>query len=66
MLPEFGRCSRNADPARISEPQNVDFFKNTPIETNADGVAHPMTTHLAGHLGQLSAWRRVQGKVYLF
>jgi len=55
MLPEFGRSSRKTDPAHLSEPQNVDFFQNTPIETNADVVAHPMTTHLAGHLGQLSA-----------
>jgi hypothetical protein len=55
-----------ADPARMNEPQTVDFFKNTPIETNGDVVAHLMTTHLAGHLGQLSAWRRVQGKAFLF
>ena len=59
-------AAAKADPARMSERQNVDFFKDTPIETNADVVAHLMTTHLAGHLGQLSAWRRVQGKPPLF
>jgi hypothetical protein len=55
-----------ADPARMDVPQTVDFFKGTPVETNGDIVAHLMTTHMALHLGQLSAWRRVQGKAFLF
>ena len=55
-----------ADPARMNQPHGIDFFKGSPVETNADFIAHLLTTHLAGHLGQLSAWRRVQGKPPLF
>ena len=55
-----------ADPARMSERHNIEIFKDTPVETIGDVMAHLMTTHLAGHLGQLSAWRRVQGRAPLF
>ncbi len=55
-----------ADPARMSERQNIEIFKDTPVETIGDVMAHLMTTHLAGHLGQISAWRRVQGRAPLF
>jgi hypothetical protein len=55
-----------ADPARMDERHSIEFFKDTPVETVGDVVAHLLTTHLAGHLGQLSAWRRVQGRPPLF
>ena len=57
---------KNPDPAKMDEPHNVDLFKDAPIDTVGDLVAHLMTTHLATHLGQLSAWRRLQGKPALF
>jgi uncharacterized damage-inducible protein DinB len=55
-----------ADPERMNAPQTVEFFKGTPVETIGDVVAHLLTTHLAMHLGQLSAWRRAQGRPALF
>jgi len=51
-----------ADPDRMSQPQTSDFFKGSPVETIGDVVAHLMTSHLAFHLGQISAWRRLQGR----
>ena len=30
--------------------------------TIADQIGYLLTTHEAGHLGQLSAWRRMTGK----
>ena len=55
-----------ADATRMNERQTVDIFQGTPIETVGDVVAHLLTTHLALHLGQLSAWRRTQGNAPLF
>jgi DinB superfamily len=55
-----------ADPERMNEPQTVEFFKGTPVETIGDVVAHLLATHLAMHLGQLSAWRRAQGRPVMF
>lgn len=57
---------QTADAAKMDEPHNVELFKDAPIDTVGDVVAHLMTTHLAGHLGQLSAWRRQQGKPAMF
>jgi hypothetical protein len=54
------------DPARMEQPQNSDFFKDSPVKTVGDVVAHLLTTHFAYHLGQISAWRRVEGKPFLF
>jgi len=59
-------AAAKADGARMNEPQTFELFKGTPIETIGDVVAHLMTTHVAGHLGQLSAWRRMHGKPPLF
>ncbi len=55
-----------ADPARMDQPQTSDFFKDSPVKTIGDVIAHLMTTHIAFHLGQISAWRRLEGKPYLF
>jgi hypothetical protein len=52
----------NADPEKMNQPQTSDFFKDSPVKTIGDVVAHLLTTHLAFHLGQISAWRRLQGK----
>ena len=57
---------KHADPAKMDELTTSDFFKDTPVKTIGDVVAHMMTSHLAFHTGQLSAWRRLQGKPYVF
>jgi len=59
-------AAKNADAAKMDEPHNFDLFKDAPVQTVGDMVAHLMTTHLASHLGQISAWRRQQGKPALF
>jgi hypothetical protein len=63
---QIATAAARVDPARMNEPHNVEFFKDTPVECIGDVVAHLMTTHLSIHLGQLSAWRRVQGRAPLF
>lgn len=69
-LAEGGRqiaaAATKADPARMNEKHNVELFNETPVATIGDLVAHLLTTHLALHVGQLSAWRRGQGKPPLF
>jgi hypothetical protein len=55
-----------AEPDRMEEPNKVDFFKDTPVTTVGDVVGHLLTTHLAVHIGQLSAWRRMLGRPHLF
>lgn len=55
-----------ADPERMNQPHNVDFFKGTPVQTVGDMVAHLLATHPFFHVGQLSAWRRSRGKPFLF
>jgi hypothetical protein len=55
-------AAAKADPERMNQPHNSDFFKETPVKTVGDTIAHLMTSHLAFHIGQISAWRRVQGK----
>jgi uncharacterized damage-inducible protein DinB len=58
--------AKDADPERMNQPQTSDFFKGTPVETIGDVLAHMMTSHLAFHTGQISAWRRLQGKPHIF
>jgi hypothetical protein len=59
-------AAAKADPARLNEPHTVDIFKDSPVQTVGDVVAHLLTTHLASHVGQLSTWRRMQGRPPLF
>ncbi len=51
---------------RLREPHGSELFKRTPVQTVGDLVAHLMTTHIAMHLGQLSFWRRLNGRPPLF
>ncbi len=52
----------NADPKRMAKPHPVKIaFLKSRIDTTGELLAHLMTTHPASHLGQLSAWRRLQG-----
>jgi hypothetical protein len=55
-----------ADPEKMEQPQNSDFFKDSPVKTIGDVVAHLLTTHFAFHLGQISAWRRLEGQPFVF
>jgi hypothetical protein len=50
-----------ADPAQMARPNPVESFRPR-FPTLGDMVAYLLTTHEAGHLGQLSAWRRTMGK----
>ncbi|HXY33631.1 MAG TPA: DinB family protein [Planctomycetaceae bacterium] len=58
-------AAAKADPEKMNQPQTSDFFKDSPVKTVGDVVAHLLTTHFAFHLGQISAWRRIEGKPYL-
>lgn len=56
-------AARRATPERLEQPHGVEIaFLKEPLPTVGDLLAHLMTTHEAAHLGQLSAWRRLQGK----
>jgi DinB superfamily len=55
----------NADPAKMNEPQTSEFFKDSPVKTVGDVMGHLLTTHFAFHVGQISAWRRLEGKSHL-
>lgn len=52
--------------AVLSEPHGVGLLAGTKIETKGQLLTHLLTTHLATHIGQLSAWRRSQGSPPLF
>ena len=46
--------------ATLSRPFPNNAFRDI-MPTVADGVVHLLTSHEAGHAGQLSAWRRAAG-----
>lgn len=50
-----------ATPDVAARPNPIDAMR-TRFPTLGDLVAYVMTAHEAGHLGQLSVWRRVMGK----
>ena len=54
-------AAANADPAAMAKENPVAGLKAR-FPTFGDLVGYLLTTHEAGHLGQLSAWRRVMGK----
>jgi DinB superfamily len=53
------------DPEKMSQPHNVEILKDTPLKTLGDVMDHLLTTHFAFHVGQVSAWRRLDGKPYI-
>lgn len=55
-----------ATPEQAAKPIENAFFKDTPIQTVGDLITHLLGTHLALHLGQLSAWRRAMGYAPMF
>lgn len=56
----------SADPSKLGGPHGLAILATSPIQTVQQFVAHLMTTHIAGHVGQLSAWRRAMGRSPLF
>lgn len=63
---ELQQAAASADPDAMQQPHQVEVLKGSKLVTNADILAHLLTTHFAMHLGQLSYWRRLQGKPVLF
>jgi hypothetical protein len=62
---------RFRDQAAAATPEQFDRPSTNPrvkdlLPTIGDGVAFLLTGHLGGHLGQLSAWRRMIGLPHLF
>jgi hypothetical protein len=58
-------AAAKADPNAMSQPQTAEILKDTPIKTIGDVMDHLLTTHFAFHVGQISAWRRLEGKSFL-
>ncbi len=58
-------CAAAADPQSMNQPHNAELLKGSPVVTTGDALAHLLASHLAFHVGQLSAWRRMQGKLPL-
>ncbi len=54
-----------ATPEQLARPSTNAGMKEF-LPTVGDGVVFALTGHLAGHLGQLSAWRRMIGVPPLF
>jgi hypothetical protein len=54
-----------AHPEQLSQPTTHRRTKET-LPTLRDMVAFLLSGHLGGHLGQLSAWRRMNGLAPLF
>lgn len=46
---------------KLAAPNPIEFIRGV-LPTAGDLLAHLLTTHVATHLGQLSAWRRAAGK----
>lgn len=57
---------QKTEPEELEMPHNVELFRATPLRSVGDLLGHLMTTHPALHLGQLSLWRRLQGRAPLF
>jgi hypothetical protein len=58
-------CAK-VDLASLSAPHGIEFLSVTPLKTKADLLAHLMSSHEAGHLGQLTYWRRATGRKAFF
>lgn len=57
---ELARLAHAATAEQLDRPQPVEFLKPW-VMTVRDLVGHLLTTHLATHIGQFSAWRRQIG-----
>ncbi|MFN0136672.1 MAG: DinB family protein [Phycisphaerae bacterium] len=59
-------AAAKANDAALAKRIDMQFFKDTPIQTVGDLITHMLTSHMSLHLGQLSAWRRTLGYAPLF
>jgi uncharacterized damage-inducible protein DinB len=66
LYPRVAQIAQSASPELLDQAHKLDLLKSTPIQTNRQLIAHLLTTHLAIHLGQLSAIRRQLGFPHLF
>ncbi|MBY0585755.1 DinB family protein [bacterium] len=57
---------RTVSPETMSAPHGIVFLAGTPLQCKGDLVAHLMTSHEAGHVGQLTYWRRATGRKAFF
>ncbi len=57
---------RQATEETLAGPHGIEFLSVTPLKTKGDLVAHLMSSHEAGHLGQLTYWRRATGRKAFF
>jgi hypothetical protein len=57
---QITEAAKAPDPVKMAAPNPVEFIRR-PIPTVGDLVAHLLSTHIAGHVGQLSAWRKAAG-----
>jgi hypothetical protein len=58
-------AARGATPEQCAAPHHVEMLRRG-LPTTGDLIAMLLTTHVAQHLGQLSAWRRALGKPAMF
>jgi hypothetical protein len=58
-------AAAKADPEKMNQPQTSEILKDTPLKTIGDVMDHLLTTHFAFHVGQISAWRRLEGQSFL-
>jgi uncharacterized damage-inducible protein DinB len=56
----------DAAPELLGEPHGLALLQRTAIQTKGQLISHLLTTHIAVHLGQLSAMRRQMGLPHLF
>ncbi len=62
----FYESAAKAAPAAMEASHGVALFADTPLKTMGDAVVHLLTSHFGVHLGQLSLWRRLNGRPPLF
>ena len=63
---QLSEMAQSADDEVLNQPHGVELLNDTVLNTVGDVVAHLLTTHMAFHAAQLSAWRQASGHKYLF
>ena len=63
---QLSEMADSADDATLNQPHGVELLDATPLQTVGDVIGHLLTTHIAFHTAQLSAWRQVSGHPHLF
>jgi len=64
--PKMIEMANSADEATLSQPHGLELLDGTLLKTVEDLIVHLLTTHVAFHTAQLSAWRQASGHRYLF